>query len=160
MSVEGAVAGEAGSAQWKIVGSAANVADADSETDRVVGRYTVHCENVGSMDSDEVVQVYFSRKGARPSSFPGPTPKMQLIDFERVHASAGSAVDVSFVVTESQPVAAFPSFVGPVLLLGLGLCTQCQRLLRSVLVAAPRSELMLVDTGSGHARMLTTSKIS
>ena len=62
--------------------------------------YTVELKNLGKVDSDEVILVYFAppadlREGV-------PTPKLQLIDFKRVHVAAGGAAAVTFAVNKEQ----------------------------------------------------------
>jgi hypothetical protein len=62
-------------------------------------RYTVRVKNIGAMDSDEVIQVYFVPQFVRTDA---PTPHKQLIDFERVHVTAGGSTTVAFTVASSQ----------------------------------------------------------
>jgi beta-glucosidase-like glycosyl hydrolase len=61
--------------------------------------HTVRVSNTGTVDSDEVVQVYFAPQFTRPGV---PTPKRQLVDFERVHVAAGASVSVPFTVSTKQ----------------------------------------------------------
>lgn len=59
----------------------------------------VRVDNVGTVDSDEVVEVFFIPRFTRVGV---PTPKKQLLDFERVHVPAGGSVAVAFAVNTSQ----------------------------------------------------------
>lgn len=62
-------------------------------------QYTVRLRNSGSVDSDEVVEVFFAPLFTRPDVA---TPKRQLIDFERMHVAAGASVTKTFTVSASQ----------------------------------------------------------
>ena len=61
--------------------------------------YTVRLANVGEMDSDEVCFLFMV-----PPRRPGvPTPKKELLDFERVHNVAkGEAATVRFEIRSEQ----------------------------------------------------------
>ena len=64
------------------------------------GAYRATVKNIGRVDSDEVVQLYFSPQFVRPNGVP--TPRRQLIDFKRVHVAAGGVVNVPFTVSDAQ----------------------------------------------------------
>ena len=59
---------------------------------------TVTVRNVGAVDSDEVVLAFM----IPPRRTGVPTPKKQLLDFERVHVAKGASVDVSFEINAEQ----------------------------------------------------------
>ena len=82
-------------------------------------KFKVQCLNTGTMDSDEVVQVYLEGgdaegavvDSASPNSRPSradappqdaPTPHRQLIDFRRVHAKAGEGTVAAFSISQAQ----------------------------------------------------------
>ena len=60
--------------------------------------YSVRLANIGAMDSDEVVLAFM----IPPRRTGIPTPKKQLLDFERVHVAKGASVDVSFEIDAEQ----------------------------------------------------------
>eukprot|EP00040_Diaphanoeca_grandis_P026289 m.147112 g.147112 ORF g.147112 m.147112 type:complete len:1059 (-) comp30518_c0_seq1:206-3382(-) len=60
---------------------------------------TINVHNIGEMDSDEVVQVFFVPKFTRDGV---PTPKRQLVDFERVHVATKGTVSIEFTITAQQ----------------------------------------------------------
>ena len=60
--------------------------------------YSVRLANTGAMDSDEVVLAFM----IPPRRTGIPTPKKQLLDFERVHVAKGASVDVSFEIDAEQ----------------------------------------------------------
>ena len=62
-------------------------------------RATVKVSNTGQIDGDEVVQVFFAPKWTRTDA---PLPKRQLIDFARIHLTAGEEVALDFVVVANQ----------------------------------------------------------
>lgn len=66
---------------------------------RVVGTYRVKLNNIGQVDSDEVVQVYMVPRFSRPGLA---TLHRQLIDFARVHVVAGTTEAIVFEVTAEQ----------------------------------------------------------
>jgi hypothetical protein len=74
------------------------LASANSSTSLPV-RLVAHVTNTFDADADEVVQLYFAPKWSRSSA---PLPRKQLIDFARVHVTAGEAASLSFVVTEAM----------------------------------------------------------
>ena len=60
---------------------------------------TVVIKNVGTVASDEVCELFFVPQFTRQGV---PTPKKQLIDFERVHVGAGASVSVPFTINVEQ----------------------------------------------------------
>ena len=68
--------------------------------------WTVRLQNTGAVDSDEVDQVFFVPVRLKPRDCP--TPKRQLIDFERVHVKAGETALLSFTVVPAQLELVFP----------------------------------------------------
>jgi beta-glucosidase-like glycosyl hydrolase len=61
--------------------------------------FAIDVRNVGLVDSDEVIQVYFAPQFVRPGV---PTPFRQLIDFERLHLAAGASATLRFTVQSAQ----------------------------------------------------------
>jgi beta-glucosidase len=87
---------------WGLTYSQFDIAVAPSlavETTSLPATFKVELKNVGGVASDEVIQVYFAPQFQRQGC---PTPKRQLIDFERVHVAAGASTSVTFTVTAKQ----------------------------------------------------------
>ncbi len=61
---------------------------------------SIEVMNTGSVDSDEVVQLYLTHEYSSTT-----TPVLQLIDFDRVFISKGETQTISFVIKASQHLA-------------------------------------------------------
>lgn len=66
-------------------------------------KFSVFCRlsNIGLIDGDEVVQVYHSAGEVIRNSVDHPVPLKSLIEFSRVHVSAGSFELITFILQES-----------------------------------------------------------
>ena len=71
--------------------------DSQSSSSSSLATVTVSVKNTGSMDADEVVQLYIRDLVARISR-----PVKELKAFERIHLKAGESRDVTFTVTRDM----------------------------------------------------------
>lgn len=61
--------------------------------------WSLNVSNTGTVDSDEVVEVFFVPEFDRVGT---PTPHRVLIDFKRIHVPAGASVLVEFTICKEQ----------------------------------------------------------